>query len=45
MAQIHERDYAQRFQLDSRTVFLIGANFVDREGEHGLQAWEIQQLK
>ena len=45
MAQIHERDYAQRFQLDSRTIFLIGANFVDREGEHGLQAWEIQQLK
>lgn len=45
MTQIHERNYAQRFQLDPRTVYLIGANFVNRNGEHGLQAWEIEKLK
>ena len=30
MRQIHERDYAGRWAMDSRSVFLIGANFSTR---------------
>lgn len=34
--QILDRDYAGRFALDSRQVFLIGANFTDKKDCRGL---------
>lgn len=43
MEQIHERDYAGRYHLDSRKIFLIGANYSDRKQDRGL-SYEIQQL-
>lgn len=44
MLQLHERDYARRYQMDSRTLFLIGANFTDKAKDHGLQGWEIERI-
>ena len=43
MAQIHDRDYAGRYAMDSRTVYLIGANFNEKKEERGLQ-YEIESL-
>lgn len=45
MQQIHERDYARRFQTDPRQLFLIGASFVDRAGCRGLDSWIIETPK
>ncbi|MDE5998175.1 MAG: PD-(D/E)XK nuclease domain-containing protein, partial [Muribaculaceae bacterium] len=41
MDQIHSRDYAGCFAMDSRTVYLIGANLNDKKEERGLQ-YEIE---
>ena len=35
--QIKDRDYAGRFALDSRRLFLIGANFTDTNGSRSLE--------
>ena len=43
MRQIHERDYPGRFLLDSRTVYLIGANFSDESSEKGLTGYKIEK--
>lgn len=44
MAQIHSRDYAGRYSLDTRTVYLIGANFNANKEARGLE-YEIEKLK
>ncbi|MDE5813206.1 MAG: ATP-binding protein [Muribaculaceae bacterium] len=44
MAQIHDRDYAGRYSMDSRTVYLIGVNFNEKKEDRGLQ-YEIETLK
>ena len=31
MEQIHSRDYAERYALDSRNIYLIGANFSENK--------------
>lgn len=41
MKQISDRDYAGRFSLDPRTIYLIGANFSDKGPHRGLTGWEI----
>lgn len=43
MAQIHSRDYAVRYAMDSRSVYLIGANFIEKKEERGLE-YEILKL-
>ena len=43
MAQIRERDYAGRYALDPRTVYLIGANFVESKGNRGLH-YNIEKM-
>ena len=43
MDQIHARDYAGRYAMDSRTVYLIGANFLEKKDERGL-VYEIVKL-
>ncbi len=45
MAQLLERDYAGRFDMDSRKVFLIGASFSDRPSDRGLSGWQIMELQ
>ena len=37
MDQIHSRDYAGRFAMDPRPVYLIGANFNEKKEERGLE--------
>ncbi|MDE6291168.1 MAG: ATP-binding protein [Muribaculaceae bacterium] len=44
MEQIHSRDYAGRYALDSRTVYLIGANYSERKERRGLE-YEIVRFK
>ena len=41
--QIHSRDYAGRYALDRRTVYLIGANYTVSKDDRGLE-FEIQRL-
>ncbi len=43
MAQIHTRDYAGRFAMDRRTIYLIAANFDDTKDTRNLE-YEIKQL-
>lgn len=44
MDQIHSRDYAGRYAMDSRPVYLIAANFNDDKDDRGLhyeiEVWE-----
>ncbi len=42
--QIQSRDYAGRYAMDSRTIYLIGANFVEKKEERGL-SYEIIEIK
>ena len=46
MDQIHSRDYAGRYAMDSRQVYLIGANFIEdadtRRLEYEIEAWNLQ---
>ncbi|MDE5585375.1 MAG: PD-(D/E)XK nuclease domain-containing protein, partial [Muribaculaceae bacterium] len=44
MDQILSRDYAGRYALDPRTVYLIGANFNGKKEEHGLE-YEIKKFE
>ncbi|MDE6409836.1 MAG: ATP-binding protein, partial [Muribaculaceae bacterium] len=44
MQQIHERDYAGRYSLDPRTLYLIGANFSDKAPDRGLTGYEIEKI-
>ena len=41
MDQIHSRDYAGRYAMDSRQVYLIGANFIEDADNRGLE-YEIE---
>ncbi len=41
LAQIHEKGYAVPFEADSRTVFLIGANF--STDTRTLDGWIIEK--
>ena len=43
MEQIHDRDYAGRYAMDSRKVFLIGANFDEDKERRGLK-YRIEEL-
>ncbi len=43
MDQIHSRDYAGRFAMDSRFVYLIGANFNENKENRGLE-YQIEKL-
>ena len=45
MLQIHDRDYAGRYALDSRIVYLIGANFSDKASNRGLTGYKIEKIK
>lgn len=40
---IHSRDYAGRYAMESRKVYLIGANFNENKKKRGLE-YEIQEL-
>ncbi|MDE6668082.1 MAG: ATP-binding protein [Muribaculaceae bacterium] len=42
IAQIHSRDYAGRYALNKRQLYLIGANFSD--SARGLDSWIIEKL-
>lgn len=44
MDQIISRDYIGRFELDPRTVFIIGANFNEKMENRGLE-YEIKKLR
>ncbi|MDE5790084.1 MAG: PD-(D/E)XK nuclease domain-containing protein [Muribaculaceae bacterium] len=44
MQQIHERDYAGRYSLDPRTLYLIGGNFSDKAPDRGLTGYEIEKI-
>ena len=44
MEQIHSRDYAGRYALDRRTVYLIAANFNECKEQRGLD-YEIVKFK
>ena len=37
ISQLRERDYAGRFALDNRKLYLIGANFKEGKEERGLE--------
>ncbi len=43
MDQIKSRDYAGRYALDLRTVYLIAANFNEKKDSRGLE-YEIEKL-
>lgn len=43
MEQIYSRDYAGRYTMDPRTVYLIGANFNEQKEERGLK-YEIKKM-
>lgn len=42
--QIRDRDYAGKYLLDNRKVFLIGANFSDKAPNRGLTDYHIESL-
>ena len=44
MEQIQDRDYAGRYAMDNRTVYLIGANFNEKKEDRGLE-YKIEKLK
>ena len=43
MDQIHSRDYAGRYAMDSRHIYLIGANFIE-DADNRLLDYEIEAL-
>ena len=43
MNQIHDRDYAGRYSMERRKVFLIGANFDEAKDKRGLK-YKIEEL-
>lgn len=44
MEHIHDRDYAGRYAMDKRTVYLVGANFTGKRENRGLE-YKIENLK
>ncbi len=44
MDQIHSRDYAGRYEMDRRTVYLIAANYIEKNEDRGLH-YEIELMK
>lgn len=44
MEQIRDRDYVGRYAMDSRTIFLIGANFENTKDNREL-SYEIRKIK
>ncbi len=44
MEQIHSRDYAGKYAMEDRTVYLIGANFNQKKEDRGLE-YQIEKLK
>ncbi len=44
MNQIHTRDYAGKYAMDDRTVYLIGVNFNDKKEHRGIE-YEIKNLR
>lgn len=45
MAQLRDQDYAGRYALDPRKVYLIGVSFTDTGDNRGLTSYEIQPLR
>ncbi len=43
IGQIHSRDYAGRYVMDPRTIYLIGANFNETKEDRGIE-YEIVKL-
>ena len=43
MEQIYSRDYAGRYSLDPRKVYLIGANFNEKQEDRGLE-YRIEEM-
>ncbi len=43
MYQIQSRDYAGRYALDNRNLYLIGANFIEKKEERGLH-YRIEKI-
>ena len=43
MNQMLDRDYAGRYDLDNRTIYLIGANYSERKNDRGLH-YQIEKL-
>ncbi len=43
MDQIHSRDYAGRFEMENRKVYLIGANFNEKKENRGLE-YDIEKI-
>ncbi len=43
MDQIRSRDYAGRYAMDSRTVYLIGANFNEQKEDRGIE-YKIEKM-
>ncbi len=43
MDQIYTRDYAGKYAMDDRTVYLIGANFNEKKRDRGLE-YQIEKL-
>ena len=44
MSELQDRDYAGRYLMDTRTVYLIGANFIEDKDTRSLQ-YEITALR
>ena len=44
MQQIYDRDYAGRYAMDTRQIYLIGANFIEDKENRGLE-YEIEALR
>ncbi|MDE6553114.1 MAG: ATP-binding protein [Muribaculaceae bacterium] len=44
MDQIRDRDYAGRYAMDTRQIYLIGANFIENKDSRGLE-YEIEALR
>ncbi len=44
MEQIQSREYAGRYAIDARTIYLIGANFNEKKENRGLE-YKIERLK
>ncbi|MDE6235698.1 MAG: ATP-binding protein [Muribaculaceae bacterium] len=45
MEQLKRRDYAGRYAMDERRLYLIGANFSDKGEARGLTEWQIEKLE
>ena len=44
MSELQDRDYAGCYLMDTRTVYLIGANFIEDKDSRSLQ-YEITALR